>query len=352
MNTMLSLIGFALGASLLTDCADHKPATVPALTRTDFTVASDPGLTLTVRRIVLVANPTDRPVLLLIHGGGPGAVGSFDLNVPGGSLAGSLAEQGYRVYLMDVRGWGGSTDPSTPERDTSVVNVTYQDVARDIDVVVNQIRMRENVQRVALLGWASGGHWAGYYTTQHNDKVSHLVSLNSLYGVNAPWGQRTSFADTLNPSHYNRRSGNWRLVTADAFLTNWDRTIPVADKSQWRDPAIAQAYIETGIRADIAGQQRTPPSMRVPSGFREEAFYMSLGRTYWNARDIRVPALIIRTTRDFWSRPEDLTAIRADLINSPGARIVTIPEGTHYVLLERGDKGRDQLIHEVIGFIR
>ncbi|MEI2578539.1 hypothetical protein [Mastigocladopsis repens] len=48
------------------------------------------------------------------------------------------------------------------------------------------IRQREQGQKVALVGWATGGHWAGMYTGSNNEKVSHLVMLNSLYGVNAP----------------------------------------------------------------------------------------------------------------------------------------------------------------------
>ena len=91
--------------------------------------------------------------------------------------------------------------------------------------------------------------------------------------------------------------------------------------------------------------------MRVPSGYREESFYMSLGTEYWNARDIRVPVLILRGELDFWSRPQDAVALEEALTHSPRVKMVTIPQGTHYLFLDRPKRGRRQLMEEMIGFL-
>jgi alpha-beta hydrolase superfamily lysophospholipase len=76
-----------------------------AVERKDFMVEGDPGVSLFLRE---VKAPDAKPVLpiLLIHGARVPGIASFDLDVPGGSLAGDLAERGFAVYVMDVRGYG------------------------------------------------------------------------------------------------------------------------------------------------------------------------------------------------------------------------------------------------------
>lgn len=67
------------------------------------------------------------PPVLLIHGGGPGGLATFDLDVPGYSLAANIFLARYDVYVMDVRGFGRSSrpaflrlsDPSAPSAVTS-----------------------------------------------------------------------------------------------------------------------------------------------------------------------------------------------------------------------------------------
>ena len=61
--------------------------------------------------------------------------------------------------------------------------------------------------------------------------------------------------------------------------------------------------------------------------------------------------LVIRGERDFWSRPEDLEALRDELTNAPSAHLVTIPDGTHYLLNDRPQRGRQRFLAEVIEFL-
>lgn len=49
-----------------------------------------------------------------------GGTTPFDLAVPHGSFARDLARKGFIVYLMNVRGWEGSTAPVYDESDTSL----------------------------------------------------------------------------------------------------------------------------------------------------------------------------------------------------------------------------------------
>lgn len=65
------------------------------VSREDFTVAGDPGMSLFVR-LVRSRTPEGPPVLL-VHGARVPGVASFDLDVPGGSLAADLARAGHGI---------------------------------------------------------------------------------------------------------------------------------------------------------------------------------------------------------------------------------------------------------------
>jgi pimeloyl-ACP methyl ester carboxylesterase len=65
-----------------------------------------------------------------------------------------------------------------------------------------------------------------------------------------------------------------------------------------------------------------------------------------------VPTLVLRGELDFWSRPENLLALEAELTNAPRVETVTIPNGTHYLFNDRPERGRDRFIQEVLSLIR
>ncbi|MGH2534168.1 MAG: alpha/beta fold hydrolase [Thermomicrobiales bacterium] len=321
--------------------------------RTDLFATSEPGISIFVREIKPASASADLPPLLLVHGGGPGGLASFDLPVPGYSLAHDLAMAGHAVYVSDVRGWSGSTRPpalDAPAADNPPA-VRCAEAARDIGAVVDTIRERRNVERVAILGWASGGHWAAAYAAGHNDRISHLVLLNTIYGIEAAWPIAAWFEASDRPGEFDRAIGAYGLRTAESLLASWDRTIPVEDKTEWRDPRVADAYAREALASDPTSQTRNPPSMRVPTGFQRESYELTRGRKEWDAADIRAATLIVRGERDFWSRPVDITALEQDLVNAQRVRSVTIPDGTHYLFNDRHERGRSQLLHEVIAFL-
>ena len=222
------------------DLISQRTPASSQIERNDFFVTSDPGIQIAVRE-VRSGNASQVPVLL-VHGGGPGGTASFDLDVLGYSLAANFAQAGHPVYVMNLRGWENSTRPGVmnqpPENNPPAV--TSEEAVRDIGAVVDAIRQRQQGKPVALVGWATGGHWVGMYTSQNNEKVSHLVMLNSLYGVNAPWELRSAFEDPNNPGTFDASGGAYRLNNAEGLIAQWNRTIPVEDKSQWRDPRVAR----------------------------------------------------------------------------------------------------------------
>lgn len=323
-----------------------------ALSREDVFVESDPGIEIFVREVVSSSPPTGVPILV-IHGGGPGGIASFDLDVPGYSLAADFAQTGHQAYVMNVRGWERSTRPSVlaEPADRNPPAVTSEEAVRDIGAVVEWIRDRTEQPQVALIGWATGGHWAGMYTTRHNERVSHLIMLNSLYGVAAPWALTERFENPDEPGTFNTGGGAYRLVDYEGFLRGWNNSIPVDDKSLWREPAVADAYARTAVQLDPTSQTRTPSSARIPTAYREESFNLAQGYQYWEAHDISTPTLFIRGELDFWSRPEDASALASELVNAPVVQTITIPDATHYLFNDRPERGRNQFIQETLSFL-
>jgi pimeloyl-ACP methyl ester carboxylesterase len=326
--------------------------------REEFFLTSDPGIQIFVREVKdgETQHMQKGPVLLL-HGARVPGVASFDLDVPNGSLAADLASNGHVVYVMDARGYGKSSKPPEMEQPpTENPPLTRSsEVVRDIAAVVEWIRQRLGVGRVALLGWATGGHWNGYYTALYSDRVSHLILYNTLYGgtLDHPTlGHGSTNEDPKHSGRFNEAAfGAYRFNTADALLPSWDHSIPLEEKTQWRDPAVAQAYVAAALASDPTSDTRTPPSFRAPSGAMEDSFYLAIGRQLWDASLIGVPTLILRSERDFWSRPQDAELLTEHLVHAPRVHKMTLPDATHYVHLDRPGQGRDAFIKEVLSFL-
>lgn len=327
---------------------------LPVQASQQFDVLSVPGITLAVTE---VGQHHGKRPLLLVHGARVSAKASFDLPVPGGSLAADLAARGFDVYTLDVRGYGASTRPAemsaAPTSGAALVRAS--DAVEDIDAAVDFIRRRSGGAKVALLGWATGGQWAGHYATLHSPKLSAVVMLNSLYRGTSPHpliGRGTVMEDKQRPGAYSSAAcGNYRYTDAASTLGPWDRTLG-EDKDSARDPAVARAYVEEALDSDSTSGQREPRSFRSPCGAMEDSFYLASGRQLWDASLITAPVMAIAGERDFWSRPEDMENLRADLVHAARVRMVRIPDATHFLHLERAERGRAQLIDEVDRFVK
>ncbi len=322
--------------------------------RADSLVPSDPGIRLFVRE-VRPEKATGVPVLLL-HGARVPGLASFDLAVAGGSLAADLAAAGHPVYVMDARGYGGSTRPAAMDEPPSAHPplVRSPEVVRDIGAIVEWICGRAGVERVALFGWATGGHWAGFFATLHPERVSHLVMFNTLYGATSGHpmlGPGSDLENPARPGRFDPAFGAYRLGTEASLFGAWDRSIPVEDKASWRDPAVAKAYGEAALASDPTSSARTPATFRSPAGAMEDSFLLASGHRLWDASLIHAPTLVIASELDFWSRPGDREALRDELVHASSVRVVVLPQATHLAHLDRPEHGRTRLIQEVVGFL-
>ncbi|MFE9746936.1 alpha/beta fold hydrolase [Saccharothrix saharensis] len=347
LKTILTL---AVAASL----APASP--VEQVVRKEWKVRGDAGH-LGVREVRTARSARGRPILLL-HGARVPGVASFDLPVPDGSLAADLARQGHRVFIVDARGYGASDRPPALDAPPSAhpPAVTGEQVVRDIASVVDWVRTTTGHRRVDLLGWATGGHWAAWYAGEHPDRVEHLVVLNSLYGAtdgHPVLGRGSDYEDPARPGHFDdARHGAYRLATGPGLLGGWDANIPVGDKATWRDPRVAAAYVEHALASDPTSADREPPSLRAPTGAMKDSFLLATGRRLWHAGTITARTLVLRGELDFWSRPDDVTTLVADLDRARAVRAVHLERATHFAHLDRAERGRDRLLDEVLRWLR
>ena len=317
-----------------------------AVTRRDLRVTTADGISLYVRE-VKPASTVAREPLIMIHGARVAGIGSFDLPVDGGSLAADVAERtGRVVYVMDARGYGASERPPAmdkPPAEAMPLSRAYE-VVRDIEAVAREAARANNQPRVALLGWATGGMWASFYAALYPEKVSHLIAFNSLYGGS---DQHPVLAGRAGP-----QLGAYSLNQAASLFTQWDRSIPLEDKTQWRDPAVAKAYEEAAFASDPTSSQRQPRSFRAPSGAIEDSSVQASGRRLFDASTITARVLLIRSGRDFWSRPEDVSAFQHDAVRAAEVRVLSLPDSTHHVHLDRANRGRDQMLQAIREFLQ
>ncbi|MDQ3064116.1 MAG: alpha/beta hydrolase [Acidobacteriota bacterium] len=325
--------------------------------RNDFYVAGESNIRLFVREVKDTGTKQNRTPVLLLHGARVPGVASFDLPVAGGSLAADLASGGYTVYVMDARGYGKSTRPAEmlqpPEANLPLVRSA--EVVSDINAVVEAICKRNKVEKVALFGWATGGHWLGFYASLHPNRVSHLIFDNSLYGATPAHPTLGKGSNLENPEQkgtFNVKAfGAYRLNTAESLISSWNNSIALADKSQWRDASIVAAYQQAAMDSDSTAKSRTPNTFRSPTGALEDSFYLAIGRGFWDASLIKARTLILRSEKDFWSRPEDVERLKEHLIYAKEVRAVTIPNATHFVHLDRAERGRELFLKEIINFL-
>ncbi|MDX7817957.1 alpha/beta fold hydrolase [Aeromonas caviae] len=313
------------------------------------------GERLYVREVRRPGAPAEvNSAVLLIHGARVPGIASFDLPVASGSLAADLAAAGHLVYILDLRGYGASSRPAAMDQAATASGPLMRtaDAVADIAATVDAITEWSGDPQVSILGWATGGHWAGAYAAKHPEAVDRLVLYNTLYGgsdEHKTLGRGSPLDDPSRPGTFNAASfGSYRLNTRGSLFNAWDNSIPAADKTLWRDERVANAYADAALASDAITSTRQPPSFRSPSGAMADSFELALDRRQWSAAALAMPVLVIRSERDFWSRPQDAQAIVAE---APEAKLVTLAGATHFVHLDRDEAGRSAFLTAVIQFL-
>jgi len=292
--------------------------------------ALDPGITLYVRNKhprALARVPAEK-ILLIVHGATWPAEVTFDLKLNGLSWMDYIAQHGYDVYLVDVRGYGRSTRPPEmsvpPEQNEPIVRTV--DAVRDVGAAVDFILRRRGVRRLNLLGWSWGTSTAGWYTAQHNDRVVKLV----LY---APvW-----IGDLSRPvAGGSGQLGAWRGITREMARSTWLAGVPEARQADFIPAGWFDSFMAAALASDPVGAAAEPPVMRAPNGvFADNREYWNAGKPLYDPAEIRVPTLLVHGEWDVILPNDMLYGYFAHLVNAPYRRYVQIGEATHHLLMER-----------------
>ncbi len=343
-ETQMRKTAFSFGLGLLSCFLFSMIASAapPQLETKNFTIPSvDPGIELYMRNkhpVGMTAFGPERTVLF-IHGATYPAETSFDLPIEGVSMMDLIAQQGYGVFLIDVRGYGGSTRPAEmdqPPADNKPV-ATSVDAAKDLGAAIDYILKTRDIPKLDLMGWSWGTSIAGSYTSQHNDKIHRLV----LY---APaWLFQPSVAPPDSPI------AAYRLVGKDLAKARWLKGVPEDKLATLIPSGVFDAWWDATLASDPVGSKLSPPMLRAPNGVVEEFVNnWRAGKPYYDPEKITVPTLLIHAEWDADLPSYQAQAYFKQLTNVPYKRLVELGEGTHTVMLE---KNCMQFFREIMGFL-
>ena len=340
---------FTLLAALLLAAPEAK------ITKSDYSIdAADPGVKLFVReKRAEGMKATEDNTVLFIHGATFPSTPDFDLQYKDYSWADWMVKHGYVVYMFDKRNYGFSSREKAmdePPGNNKPVSRSYL-VIRDIGSVVDHIRAKNKIAKVTLIGWSWGAMTGGYYTSLQSEKVKKLVMYAPLY--NNPFhtnlGAGSGNQNKRAPSEFNPALGAYRFGSGEGNNKRWDGEIPIANKDEYREPGVQEAFNAAALATDPTSGSRTPPSLRAPNGVLEDSFYQATGRPMWNAANILVPTLVIGGEDDSWSYLNDRDGLMRDLTNAPQKKLVNIPHATHFILFENQ---RGRFFDEIDSFLK
>ena len=287
-----------------------------------------------------VTNFPAEKILLYVHGATYPSETAFDLPLNGLSMMDYIARQGWDVYLVDVRGYGGSTRP--PEMDKPPQDnkpfATTRDAVRDVGAAVDHILQKRRVAKVNLMGWSWGTAIMGMYTAEHNDKVNRLVLYAPLWLFN-----------TRPLIGGDGPLGAYRTVSKDSAKARWLTGVPEDKKAGLIPPGWFEQWADATWATDPVGSQQNPPVLRAPNGVLQDLRdYWVAGKAQYDPADIRVPTLLIHAEWDADLPSYQAQAYFAKLTNAPYKRFVELGEGTHTIIME---KNRMQFFREVMNFL-
>lgn len=266
--------------------------------------------------------------ILCIHGATyPGHV-MYDVPLDGLSWMDYMAQGGYDVYVLDIRGFGRSTRPpemnQDPEANEAIVDSGT--AVNDIAAAVDFILQRRGISSLNLIGWCWGTCLVNTYAIQYPGKVERIVLVGPAW-----------FYVPQRPSPYPGKIPAYRLARRDRALDRWFAGVPEHKREEILPPSWATAFLDATWSSDPEGSKAETPYIRAPNGFlMDSRLYWEQGKSYYDPAKITVPILLVLAEWDAETPPYMAQTLFSLLVNSPDRRVICFSEGTHLAPLEKG----------------
>jgi pimeloyl-ACP methyl ester carboxylesterase len=342
---LLRLCDVTLFALLACAAAEAATQSKPGsnLVMDEFQVPSAPGIVIFVRNKhpSAMTKFTAEKTVVFIHGVSGPSESDFDLSLGGFSWMDFIADAGYDVYLMDVRGYGRSTRPpqmTLPPMESAPV-ATTEEAVRDLAAVVEFIKHRRSIDRVNVLAWSWGTFIAQWYAAKNTNNVNKLVLYAPL------WIRQTPSMAPPSAGQF----GAYRSITVAQERAELLTGVPEDKKAGLIPEGWVDVRTSALLDTDPEGRQQNPPVFRAPNGGLFDVMRYESGATIpFDVKDIRVPVLLIKAEWDTVTPSYMALSLFVKLVNSPSKRFIELGEGTHAVHLE---KNRMMLLREVQCFL-
>jgi pimeloyl-ACP methyl ester carboxylesterase len=336
----LALAGGLMAAAIAVGTASAQTQLVSE----DIMVKSpDAGIEIFVRNKRPANMTAFRPerTVVYVHGATYPASTAFDLKLDGLSWMDYIAQRGYDVYLIDLRGYGKSTRPKEMGEDPKANPplVRGDTAVKDIGTVVDFVLARRNIPRVNLIGWSWGTVTMATYATQSPGKVERLV----LYAPG--WIRQTASLVQTGPGP----TPAYRTVSRDSAMGRWLTGVPEDKKATLIPAGWFDAWADATWATDPEGAKMNPPVLRAPNGVIQDGLdYWAAGKAYYDPAKITAPTMLVLGEWDRDTPPYMAQTLFPLLVNSPGKRFVMLAEGTHTIIME---KNRLKLFEAVQSFL-
>ncbi len=331
LKHLLLLCGVAMMSA---GCASGGAGRSGPIVMEEFKVPSDAGIQIYVRnkRPAGMTDFSPAKTVIYVHGATYPAETAFDLQLDGKSWMDYIAERGYDVYLLDVRGYGGSTRPPQMDQPPGA-NPPFagtEEAMRDVDAVVEFVKKRRSIDKVSLIGWSWGTAIMQWYVSLNSHKVQKLV----LY---APvWIRTTASLVQTGPGP----TPAYRSVSMAQAKARWLTGVAPNQQADLIPAGWFEKWAEATSATDPVGAKQNPPVLRAPNGVVADGLkYWANGVIPWKPEDIKVPVLLIKAEWDVDTPAYMAQALFPKLTGAPYKRYVEIGEGTHTVIMEKNRMG-------------
>jgi len=265
--------------------------------------------------------------VLFLHGAGFPAESTFDLQLSGTAWMDFIAVRGFDVYYVDLEGFGRSTRPLTmsvaPAPGDPVL--PSEEALRQVESAIASILERRRIDRLNLIGFDWGATLAARFAVQNPRFVERLV----LYAP--PWVTRNSGRAASTGANVTYLTAGAERIRAD-----WLAAAPEAERQSLLPRGWFEAFWVANMTADPVGAALNPQAVRSPAGpALDYRNFWDAGRSPYDPGKLTAPVLIVHGAWDNVSTEAGARDLANRIGAAAGKSIVTIPGGTHLIMIER-----------------